>query len=385
MMAMMQVFMISSVMAGAPEAMSSGANDDIIVETSDPEFEPDLEPLEVLAADGTPAAVTDTEWIDIKIPADRHVQELELPAVLVRPVWSKPVGEQPAVIVLHGSGGLFKTPKPKNKFAPNPCSPKMESQFEWWAEELAHRGYTVLLPSSYSARGFCDKHDDESRIPDDFDDDSEQVLGRLYDVFAAGDYLCHKVPGVDCNRLGLVGFSQGATTTMLALHAELDHSLEFLRERLKEDKKFEKKFKLAIDKVEDLPADRPEFKVGVAFYPGCGFDEFLPYSLEEHPEYGLKNMYSPKNPLFILHAEEDGLLEHCSEEFAVGTRETQARAVAQDDADNNYHIKVYLDAGHGFDHSGGDNEEGGTEQGNALAQDDGRDQGLTRLKEILAK
>jgi len=130
----------------------------------------------------------------------------------VRPKWSKAVGKRPAMLVLHGSGGLLKDPKSK---ADQPCSPQMEAQFVDWSDRLARLGYTVLLPSSYSARGFCDKHTDAARMPETFDDKPEQILSRLYDVDAASRYLCDRAE-VDCDRMGLLGFSQGATMVMVA-------------------------------------------------------------------------------------------------------------------------------------------------------------------------
>src|SRR5690606_6661186 len=139
-----------------------------------------------LAGDSTLVMAPGVETLDVTLPAALHAQGLEIPAKLVRPQWTPAMGELPAIRRLHGSGGLLKTPK--NKSGKQVCLPEMESQYQKWGERLAKLGYTVLLPSSYSARGFCDKHDDIKRIPDTFDDKPEQILGRLYDVDAAARY-----------------------------------------------------------------------------------------------------------------------------------------------------------------------------------------------------
>ena len=53
-------------------------------------------------------------------------------------------------------------------FYPAAMTPGCTTQAVDFSESLAdftEGGYTVLLPSSYSARGFCDKHTDAARMP----------------------------------------------------------------------------------------------------------------------------------------------------------------------------------------------------------------------------
>lgn len=285
------------------------------------------------------AVVIDVETLDVTLPAKMHAQGIALPAKLVRPKWSKAVGARPAVLVLHGSGGLLRTPKKKG--GKQVCLSEMEPQYETWSRRLAEQGFTVLLPSSYSARGFCDKHDDIPRMPETFDDKPEQIVSRIYDTDVAARYLC-ALPEVDCDRMAVMGFSQGGTMTMLALHWQTERAIRRFRESKGE------KFDIEIP---DLPPGRPDFKVGIAYYPGCGFDGVVPLATED--DAALEDLYMPTAPLTILHATEDPLIKHCSREHGVGTRAIQAELLAEElDVADLYEIEVYEGAEHGFDHLG---------------------------------
>lgn len=299
------------------------------------------------------AIVVGVETLNVTIPKSLHGQALDIPAKLVRPQWSKAVGKRPAMMVLHGSGGLLKDGPTKA----SPCSDTMESQFSTWSKRLAEMGYTVLLPSSYSARGFCDKHSQADKMPDTFDTNTEQIIGRIYDLDAASRYLCQR-PEVDCESMGLLGFSQGGTMTMLGLHWQLEHAIQYFRQT-KGD---------TVDiQIPDLKPGRPEFQVGIAYYPGCGFDGAVPLSTST--KAAVENKYLPTAPLFILHASDDSLVGHCSTEYGTGGREIQAGQVAaKTSVPNLYDITVYPNAGHSFD-SAGDKADGGTPAGNLAAKD----------------
>lgn len=304
--------------------------------------------------DGQDPTVVGVETLDVTIPASLHAQELAVPAKLVRPKWSKPAGKRPAMMVLHGSGGLLKMPKNQGD---DPCSSEMESQFVTWSERLAELGYTVLLPSSYSARGFCDKHVDTDRMPSTFDDNTEQILGRTYDVDAAARYLCDR-PEVDCDRMGLLGFSQGATMVMVALHWQIEHALAYFRDT---------KGGTVDIEIPDVAPDRPEFQIGIAYYPGCGFDGVVPLSTGANA--AVDNKFLATAPLFVLHASDDSLVGHCSTKHGTGGREIQSGQVAsQLKVADTYELTVYPDAGHSFD-SAGSKAEGGTPEGNLAARD----------------
>ncbi len=300
------------------------------------------------------AKVIGFEIVDVTIPASLHAQGLAIPAKLARPKWSKEVGPRPGVLVLHGSGGLLKMPK---SGADDPCSPDMEAQFAGWAETLAKRGYTALLPSSYSARGFCDEHKDTARIPETFDEKPEVVLGRIYDADAAARFLCER-PEVDCERMALLGFSQGATAVMTTLHWQIEPAIAAYRAAHPGEFDIE---------IPDLAPGRPSFRVGIAYYPGCGFDGFL--TLSTGAKTKPTDKFTAGAPLFVLHGSEDPLIEHCSVEYGAGTREIQSAQVAAAQAiGDTYSVTVYPDAGHSFDSPGGSGS-GGGHPGDAAARD----------------
>ncbi len=275
------------------------------------------------------------------------------------------------MLILHGSGGLTRMPHDPRG---GTCDAAMEPQYRRWAERLAARGYVVLLPSSYEARGFCDMHVDTARIPTSFDDRPEAVLGRLYDVDAAARWLCDQ-PDVDCDRLGLLGFSHGASMVLLALHWQIDHMLARYRERHGDE----------VDiSVPDLAPARPEFQVGVAYYPGCGLDGLIPTETGAGAE--LFDEYHPTAPLQILHGDDDPLIKHCSAAAGPGTRARQSDDVARRlGGDDPYRIHVYPGAGHGFDNAGGagDDEKSSHSAADVAARDHALTTALARLDAVL--
>ncbi|PCC73040.1 Dienelactone hydrolase [Nannocystis exedens] len=297
----------------------------------------------VVEIDGEAAAPKLVDFVtdDIVLPADEHAQRLALPARVYKPKFKKGVGPGPAVLVMHGSGGLHKMPNGNDAGA---CSRDLEDQYDRWGKDLARRGYVVLMPSSYTARGFCDMHSDEDRIPEGFDKRPEAILSRLYDMDVAARYLCD-MDEVDCERMGVLGFSHGATMAMLALHWQMDHAIEYYRDHVLDPE-------IVGFEVKDLPEDRPQFKVGVAYYPGCGTDGFLPKEIDERAD--IRNKYFPTADLYVLHASRDELARICTVDESVkdasGEREIQSAQVAAElGVDDRYNIEVYERAGHGFD------------------------------------
>jgi dienelactone hydrolase len=306
---------------------------------------------------------------DVVIPGALHVEGIDVPGKLFVPTLASGSRPLPAVIVLHGSGGLFAMPDGSS--GDRPCSERLEPQFARWGERLARLGYVALMPASFDARGFCDWYDDEARIPDDFDDERERLLGRLYDTDAASRHLCDQ-PEVDCERLGLLGFSNGASTALLALHWQLRRALDDLAGL--DD--------LDLDlPVVPLPAGAPSFQVGVAYYPGCGLESVVRFAVDgSDPEA----MYSPAADLYIEHGSEDPLIAECSVDFGEGRRELQSSSVARNTGNPDpYHVRVHLGAEHGFDNAGapGADEGSGSERPEDLRA---RDAALADTLEHLA-
>ena len=125
-------------------------------------------------------------------------------------------GPFPAVVIMHDCSGLG----PRSSGAPGR-----------WATELVGRGYVVLMPDSFTTRGFpagvC-----TNPSPRRSDVGPSR---RVRDAHAALAHL-RTLPFVDGSRVGLMGGSHGGASTLATMVA---------------------------------PSASPGFRAGVALYPGC--------------------------------------------------------------------------------------------------------------------
>ena len=120
--------------------------------------------------------------------------EDRLPATLLKPDGDGPF---PAVVMMHDCSGLG----PRSSGAPGR-----------WAKQLLSQGYVVVMPDSFSTRGFphgiCT---DASKARFDV-----RPFVRARDARAARAYL-RRLPYVDRERIGLMGGSHGGYTTLVTL------------------------------------------------------------------------------------------------------------------------------------------------------------------------
>jgi dienelactone hydrolase len=110
-------------------------------------------------------------------------------------------GHGPAVVALHGCGGLFDR-----------TGTAFDRRFSDYVERLHRAGFHVLLPDSFGSRGsgpICTVPNGERSIT---------VETRRGDALAAIDWLASR-PEVDSRRIVILGWSHGATTTLSALNA----------------------------------------------------------------------------------------------------------------------------------------------------------------------
>ena len=234
-------------------------------------------------------------------------------APLALPEGEPPAAGWPGVVLLHGSGGLFGDED-------KGCSEALQDRHRIWTETLTSRGYAVMAPASFFSRGFCDWHK-SSKVPRQLDE-HERLVVRTFDAAAAADWMCED-PRVDCSKIAVLGFSNGGSTTLVVMHADLAEA---------ED-----------PRLHELASPTPRFVGGVAYYPGCGL----------HGEFSgdvsgsdLTGFYYPQAPLWVPHAEEDRLLERCEE-----IRDPQVDMVASDRgvSQDMFELEVYAGADHGFD------------------------------------
>jgi dienelactone hydrolase len=142
--------------------------------------------------------------------------------ITLRGVLFRPTGEGPfpAVVALHGCGGLADGRGP------------IAARFQDWGDRLVAAGFAVLFPDSYSSRGLrsqCRVRERKVRASRE----------RIDDANAARAWL-QAQSWVKPDRVSLVGWSNGATAGLWAV-----------RPRTAKQQ------------------GTPDFRSAVVFYPGC--------------------------------------------------------------------------------------------------------------------
>lgn len=228
---------------------------------------------------------------------------------LAVPKGAPPPGGWPAVILLHGSGGLHETDGEGDDLGP--CSSKLHVQFQMWRDLLTEQGYVVAMPASFYSRGFCEWNDD----------DRDRLVLRVFDVRATEDWLCQQ-SAIDCDRMALFGFSNGASVALMSVQDDLSVTHDA--------------------RLREAGPNRPVRGV-IAYYPGCGFEGELTSSTD--PDQ-LDQFYSPIAPVLVQHAERDHLLDDCEE-----SRDPQVELVdlAAGRSGDSFDLRIYDGARHGFD------------------------------------
>lgn len=154
----------------------------------------------VLAACGT----VNAPLPGASMPAAEGVVDLAADGSPVVAHW-RPVGAsgapRPAVIALHGCGGLYRRD-----------GTTFDTRYPSYVERLHRAGYHVLLPDSFTPRGtkeICTVPSAQRTI---------KVETRRADVIAAVRWLARQ-PDVDPKRIAILGWSHGAMTTLSAINA----------------------------------------------------------------------------------------------------------------------------------------------------------------------
>ncbi len=130
-------------------------------------------------------------------------------------------GPRPAVIALHGCGGLYGRD-----------GRTLKTRYREYVDRLHRAGYHVLLPDSFGSRGsgpICRERNSARTI---------KVDTRRGDVGAAVQWLAARAD-VDRTRIALLGWSNGGSAALAAADAA-------------------------------LPDSAPPVAGVVVFYPGCG-------------------------------------------------------------------------------------------------------------------
>jgi dienelactone hydrolase len=207
-----------------------------------------------------------------------------IPTELYKPEGSGPF---PAVVLMHDCSGLGS---------------RASGGPERWAKELVAHGYVVLLPDSFSTRGF------PGGVCTDPSPGRNEVnpYRRARDAYAALAYV-QTLAYVDGTRVGLMGASHGGSTTLLAMLAHTDGEQRA----------------------------QSRFSAAVALYPGCA-------GPKGNVVANSTGAYQPLAPVLILIGDRDDWspAEPCRR--LADTAQKAGYPVA---------IKVYAGAYHAFDSS----------------------------------
>lgn len=201
---------------------------------------------------------------------------IDLNARLYRPSGDGPF---PAIVMLHGCGGLW------DRQGKNPIA-----NYRFWAEHFQKLGYVAVLVDSFGSRGqheICTQKDRTISVSED----------RPRDAYAALRWLAAR-KDVDAARIHVMGWSNGAMAVLQSLRPN----------------------------APGRSAGGPQFRSGVAFYPGC-------FALA-------KGGYKPLAPL---------LIEAGAADDWTPARHCEALVRGADKAGAPIEIDVYEGANHGFD------------------------------------
>jgi dienelactone hydrolase len=150
--------------------------------------------------------------------AAERVDKVWVPATLFMPEGAR--GKVPAMVIVHGIGGAFDVNGRKRVY--------------WeYAEDLAKNGVAAVVVDTHGARGLGKTSQEGSA--------AVSVHTFVADAFAVADLL-RSHPGIDARRIGIMGFSKGGSTALLA-----------------EDERF----------VRALSRNGQAFRLHIPIYPGC--------------------------------------------------------------------------------------------------------------------
>ncbi|AOY92083.1 dienelactone hydrolase [Cupriavidus sp. USMAA2-4] len=216
--------------------------------------------------------------------------EPDLPAYWFRP--SEPEGvhapPQPVVVALHGCAGLYRRSEMS--------ASALDARYRDYARWLTARGYAVLMPDSFGARGkprgICSER---------FDSRAIDAATRRADVLAALRWVAQQ-PGVDAGHIVLLGWSNGAQAVLATL-----------------------------DGSRGWPVGTPSVERAVAFYPGCN------QALQQRD-------FRLRSPLLLMIGGAD--------DWTPATRCVMLRdAVKARQPDVRFQLQIFPGAYHGFDGS----------------------------------
>lgn len=234
----------------------------------------------------------------------------------------------PAVVVLHGSGGMWKNDDPQ--------SGEMSSQFKEWRDILAANCIVSAFVDSYSGRGVSERTGKWTTAPNNFRISSQFV--RPSDANAALEQLkkLKYSDGTSVIRpsdIGILGFSDGGS----ALAATL-YDTETAPNGWEWTQSFDgKDYDKASGVLPPVPKPQEGFAGGVFYYGGSsGFGYWGTSPCKE--DALSENIYFPYAPI-LYQIPEDGYL----------TEKNLCMYNLLKEKGANVQLNLYPNVGHGFD------------------------------------
>lgn len=173
--------------------------------------------------------------LDVSFPSadrDAHGTVVNLHGKLLLPRTPAPSDGYPAVIALHGCGGMYSLREDRGG--------ELAERMALRAAQYLRDGYAVLFADSLRARGIreiCTVRHGERTVT---------AAMRRLDALGALAYLASR-PDIAPGRIAVVGWSHGGSAALQAVNAR-DPAIATFFER---------------------PGAPPFFRAAVAFYPGC--------------------------------------------------------------------------------------------------------------------
>ena len=258
-------------------------------------------------------------------PSPYDNESISLEALLWKPAGEGPF---PAVILLHGAGGLYYQTDDMCDDNDRNCW-GLSGKFKYWGKQLSQghiydwsERFVVLAVDSHTPRGYDHRgvaHIDAADRPLNV----SSYLGRPWDVYAALRYLQTRVD-VDAGAIFALGFSDGGGAVLSSVAAADNAALVMDSDWFAG--------------IENNTAEgwhqmrQLGLRGAVAYYPSCGFFGYF------------DGIYSTYAPLLV----QTGLLDTTTPIAACDERQQDALMLGVQAAD--FQVLGYQGMDHGFDY-----------------------------------
>lgn len=239
-----------------------------------------------------------------------------------------PAARAPAVVMMHGRGGVYSSLAKGNYSAAT-----ISRRHQEWGHIWARQGYFALLVDGFGPRGYPKGFPRFSY--DQRPKELDEVTVRPLDAYGALSFL-RKRADVASERIVLQGWSNGASAALAAM---------------------------AMREAPGLgPLTRSNgFRAGLAFYPACGLKGRFPDGL------------LPYAPVRVFHGTADQ---------EVSPRRCAALVDASRKRNADIEIALYEDAEHGFDDPGRKRQ---SDAANAAAKADATARAVAFVADVMGK